>query len=127
MAAGFEQMRGSIRILLSESDLTAREFEAHGETPARWAELTRRGNVELAAVPGADHIFPSADLLQPAVNLSLSGSKVQYAAKCEPVLHPGEILGTTVTLIDWRAVGRMRWASYGQPADSMHRGRSAPS
>jgi hypothetical protein len=68
MADGFAKMRGPIKILLSERDLTARE--ARCETSARWAELTRRGNVELAAVPGADHTFSSAESLQTAVDLS---------------------------------------------------------
>jgi exosortase A-associated hydrolase 1 len=72
MAAGFEKMRGPIKILLSERDLTAREFEARCETSARWAELTRRGNVQLTPVPDADHTFSSAQSLQAAVDTSIA-------------------------------------------------------
>ena len=72
MADGFARMRRPILILLSERDLTAHEFEECCGTSARWAVLTRRSNVQLAPVSGADHTFSGAQSLQAAVDTSIA-------------------------------------------------------
>ena len=57
MAAGMVSFGGSVLVLLSERDLTAKEFMEFAETNSRWTGLLDRINVERHEVPAADHTF----------------------------------------------------------------------
>ncbi len=57
MRAGLEAFDGEVLVLLSEDDLTAREFAALVAADARWQSLMAGPRVERVAVAGADHTF----------------------------------------------------------------------
>jgi hypothetical protein len=53
-------------ILLSESDLTAREFEAECQRSPIWGKVFERKTVRVVPVSNADHTFSAADTLDGA-------------------------------------------------------------
>ena len=71
MEAGLAAFPRPILVLLSDRDLTAREFAAFCGRSALWGELMARDNVEVSTIAGADHTFSSAEALEAAGNLSL--------------------------------------------------------
>lgn len=60
MAEGVRTFGGSVLILLSERDLTAKEFAEYVRSNPRWDVLLARGNVERQDVAEADHTFSTA-------------------------------------------------------------------
>jgi len=60
MAEGFRSFAGPILILLSERDLTAKEFIEYVRSDARWSALITRANVERHDVADSDHTFSTA-------------------------------------------------------------------
>jgi exosortase A-associated hydrolase 1 len=57
MLEGFEQFQHGILILLSEADLTAREFSTLVAHDAVWKAATSRPAVTIKTLTGADHTF----------------------------------------------------------------------
>lgn len=57
MAAGWRGFRGSILLVLSGRDLTAKEFLDHAASDPRWRGLLARPNVSRVELPAADHTF----------------------------------------------------------------------
>ena len=66
MRAGLAAFSGPVLLLLSERDLTAREFEELCLHSAPWRELLTRPNVRVAHVAGADHTFSQRSTLERA-------------------------------------------------------------
>jgi hypothetical protein len=61
MADCLEDFGGPVLILLSERDITAKEFVEYGRSSARWRGILARSNIEREEIPRADHTFSSAD------------------------------------------------------------------
>lgn len=59
MRRGFESSTFPVLLILSERDLTAREFEDLCKADPAWSRLVARPNVTTWRVPGADHTFSS--------------------------------------------------------------------
>jgi exosortase A-associated hydrolase 1 len=59
MHEGWARLRRPILLMLSGSDLTAREFEAWVAADARRGELARRPGCAITAIRDADHTFSS--------------------------------------------------------------------
>ncbi len=66
MRRGAAAFSHPILILLSDRDLTAREFEALCQDSGAWGELVARPGVELGRVRDADHTFSSRSALEQA-------------------------------------------------------------
>jgi exosortase A-associated hydrolase 1 len=64
MRAGLQSFRGPVLCLMSERDLTAREFELLREQDRGWRRLMSRPAVTTVALPGADHTFSSRAALE---------------------------------------------------------------
>jgi exosortase A-associated hydrolase 1 len=60
MADALRSFVGPVLILLSERDLTAKEFVDYSRSSPRWRALLDRANVELHDVAAADHTFSTA-------------------------------------------------------------------
>lgn len=60
MTKGLEAFAGPVLILLSERDLTAKEFVEFARSEPRWRALLARRNVERHDVADADHTFSTA-------------------------------------------------------------------
>lgn len=60
MAAAWQSFRGSILLILSGKDYTAREFEEHVKTQAAWRGALERAGVTRHDLPEADHTFSRA-------------------------------------------------------------------
>jgi exosortase A-associated hydrolase 1 len=66
MLAGFEVFRGRVLLIMSERDLTAREFDNYcGQLP-RWRRRIKSPGVQRTELRQADHTFSSADALERA-------------------------------------------------------------
>ncbi len=59
MAHGLRAFAGPVLLVLSEHDLTAREFVKYTAAHAEWKALLARRNVERHELAGADHTFSS--------------------------------------------------------------------
>lgn len=59
MRRGFERSTFPVLLILSERDLTAREFDDLCKTDPGWSRLVARHGVTACRVPGADHTFSS--------------------------------------------------------------------
>jgi exosortase A-associated hydrolase 1 len=70
MRAGLAAFQGPVLLLLSERDLTAREFSGLCAASAAWTELTARRNVRVQALAGADHTFSQRASLELATRYS---------------------------------------------------------
>jgi exosortase A-associated hydrolase 1 len=57
-------------ILLSDRDLTAREFEGLVQDSREWGNLTARPNVEVSTVCDSDHTFSGRDSLERATRIT---------------------------------------------------------
>ncbi len=60
MADGLETFAGPILIVLSERDLTAKEFVEYARSNPRWNAILARANVERQEIGDADHTFSTA-------------------------------------------------------------------
>ncbi len=60
MLAGLLAFSGRVLVLLSERDLTAREFQDLSVRDAGWRKAIARSTVKVAQFAGADHTFSSA-------------------------------------------------------------------
>ena len=69
MQRGLEGFRGNVLLLLSEDDLTAREFESLCSSSPRWRQLISNPSVASRSVAGADHTFSSKASLSAAVGM----------------------------------------------------------
>jgi len=61
MADCLRDFGGPVLILLSERDLTAKEFVEYARSSDRWRGILDRSNIERQEIPRADHTFSSAD------------------------------------------------------------------
>jgi exosortase A-associated hydrolase 1 len=61
MADCLRDFGGPVLILLSERDITAKEFAEYARSSSRWRGILDRPNVEREEVARADHTFSSAD------------------------------------------------------------------
>lgn len=71
MAEGLQAFGGPILILLSERDLTAKEFVEYVRSERRWGALLDRANVERHDVAEADHTFSTARMQDEAESRTL--------------------------------------------------------
>ena len=60
MAEGLRSFRGSVLLILSGRDLTAKEFLEYAQSTPRWAGLLERADIARHDLPEADHTFSSA-------------------------------------------------------------------
>ncbi len=60
MAQGLRTFTGPVLLLLSEHDLTAKEFQDHVQSNSHWTGLLQRVTVQMHEVAGADHTFSTA-------------------------------------------------------------------
>ena len=72
MAAGLKTFAGPVLILLSERDLTAKEFLEFVGSSSRWTGLLGRANVERHDIPHADHTFSNAESREEVENRTLN-------------------------------------------------------
>jgi exosortase A-associated hydrolase 1 len=71
MARVMQQFRGRTLILLSDNDLTAREFETICRTRQSWKHVVERADVTFERVADADHTFSTYSALKVADNILL--------------------------------------------------------
>jgi uncharacterized protein len=72
MFAGLEATRAPILLLMSERDLTAREFDDLSRAAPRWARQLSSSKVRRFDVPNADHTFSSPGSLEAASGAALA-------------------------------------------------------
>jgi uncharacterized protein len=72
MLAGFSSSQTPKLILLSDRDLTAREFETLCRESPQWRQCLRGGHTETATVVDADHTFSTRAALQSATDRALA-------------------------------------------------------
>lgn len=60
MAEGLQSFRGSVLLILSGRDLTAKEFLEYAQSTPRWAGFLERVDMVRHDLPEADHTFSSA-------------------------------------------------------------------
>jgi exosortase A-associated hydrolase 1 len=72
MAAGLKSFTGPVLIMLSERDLTAKEFLEFAGSNSRWTGLLDRTNVERHNIPRADHTFSNAESREEVENRTLN-------------------------------------------------------
>lgn len=70
MRAGLAAFPGPVLLLLSERDLTAREFSDLCAASTAWKQVTARDNVRVQPLPGADHTFSRRASLELATRYS---------------------------------------------------------
>lgn len=63
MASSWRTFSGRVLLLLSEDDLTAREFLEHSQTSPAWQGLVERPQVERVTLAGADHTLSAPESL----------------------------------------------------------------
>lgn len=61
MAAGLDAFRCPVLLVLSERDLTAKEFVEFVKSDRHWSEIAARSNVRRVELQGSDHTFSSAE------------------------------------------------------------------
>ncbi len=71
MAAALNSFTRPVLILLSERDLTAREFLEFAGSNPRWTGLLARANIERHDIPGADHTFSTTGSREDVEGLTL--------------------------------------------------------
>ena len=57
MLEGFERFQHGVLLILSENDLTAKEFTALLSSDKNWESALRSPGIELHTIVGADHTF----------------------------------------------------------------------
>ena len=72
MLDGLRAFRGPVLVLLSERDLTARQFERLISTSGEWRTAMGRANVTVDHLAGTDHTFSDRAGLQRAATQSLA-------------------------------------------------------
>lgn len=70
MAEGLAAFRGRILLMLSENDLTAREFEDAICALPEWPEIATRTDFRLVRLAGADHSLSTPDDLARAIGIT---------------------------------------------------------
>jgi uncharacterized protein len=63
MLAGLQTFQNPVLFLLSERDLTARQFQDLAESSAAWRRAMQQGNVAVEHLAGADHTFSTREAL----------------------------------------------------------------
>jgi hypothetical protein len=64
MVRGLDGFRGDTLVLLSERDLTAREFYDRCASDHEWRRVLGRTRVSVVNLPGADHTFSTHGALE---------------------------------------------------------------
>lgn len=72
MLLGLQSANGPVLLLMSGSDLTAREFDHHCSASPEWSRQLSSGDVLRVDLPGADHTFSSSDSLEDATKAALA-------------------------------------------------------
>jgi exosortase A-associated hydrolase 1 len=72
MLAGLQTFQNPVLFLLSERDLTARQFQDLAESSADWRRAMQRANVAVEHFAGADHTFSSRGALDEATRRALA-------------------------------------------------------
>ena len=85
MREGLAAFRGPVLLLLSERDLTAREFADLCQASAPWRELLARPTVRVVHLAGADHTFSQ----RPTLELVTEHSRALLAALAARGAAPG--------------------------------------
>jgi uncharacterized protein len=73
MALGLENFKGPVLLMLSDNDLTAREFVEHSQSDAAWQRALARRPPQRVALAGADHTCST-----PAAQQASEGATVQW-------------------------------------------------
>jgi uncharacterized protein len=73
MALGLETFQGPVLLMLSDNDLTAREFVEHSQSDAAWQRALAQRPPQRVALAGADHTCS-----QPAAQLASEAATVQW-------------------------------------------------
>ena len=81
MAAGLNSFSRPVLILLSEHDLTAREFLEFAGSNSSWAGLLARANIECNDIPHADHTFSTAGTREDAENRTLDWLRRKFPSE----------------------------------------------
>ena len=81
MAGGLEAFPDPVLLLLSERDLTAREFVDHARADPRWRALLARERVSRHEVAEADHTFSTARWRREVEDRTLSWIRSALAVK----------------------------------------------
>jgi exosortase A-associated hydrolase 1 len=100
MLAGLRAFEGPVLFMLSERDLTARQFQDLIEGDDAWRQATNRTSVSVRALPGADHTFSSRDALDAATRTciawlgeALGDRRAQVALGVDRVANAGSRQG----------------------------------
>jgi exosortase A-associated hydrolase 1 len=72
MLAGLRAFDRPVQVLLSERDLTAREFADHCRNDRRWRRAMGRADVTVQELPDADHTFSTNEALKKVTESSLA-------------------------------------------------------
>jgi exosortase A-associated hydrolase 1 len=72
MLAGLQTFQNPVLFLLSERDLTARQFQDLAESSADWRRAMQRANVAVEHLAGADHTFSTRETLDEATRRCLA-------------------------------------------------------
>jgi exosortase A-associated hydrolase 1 len=64
MAAALSSFSGAVLLVLSQDDLTAREFNERAISDIKWRNVLKQDNIETLDVVGADHTFSSATMAE---------------------------------------------------------------
>ena len=72
MLAGLQSFQSPVLFLLSERDLTARQFQDLAESSPAWRRAMQRTNVAVEHLTGADHTFSSREALDAATTRCLA-------------------------------------------------------
>lgn len=89
MLDGVAAFHGPALVLLSENDLTAREFQSLCSSSAAWGRMMSGPAITSRHLRSADHTFSSAKSLDEAVECVLGWLMSAYAAECEVRRIPG--------------------------------------
>ena len=79
MAAGLRTFAGPILVLLSERDLTAKEFLEFAGSNATWAGLLDGEKVERHGIPDADHTFSTSSAQEEVETRTLDWLRRKFA------------------------------------------------
>jgi uncharacterized protein len=80
MATALENFKGSCLLLLSENDLTAREFVEHSQSDPVWQRALGKPKVQRVELVGADHTCSQSQAQQ-----ALEAATVQWVLRTAPV------------------------------------------
>jgi exosortase A-associated hydrolase 1 len=83
MLGGLSSFRGPTLLLLSEHDLTAREFESLCSRSTEWRNAVAKPSVVVRQVPSTDHTFSSYEALKLAVKYMVDWLAQGQTFDCE--------------------------------------------